>query len=154
MPNTLDRAYPYPSLSPGTPNNPPLHFQQLAEALDADVQSIVDDLKGAGDVAWAALGTLGGSYGAGYAAYTTAPWNGVRVRRHNGVVYIAAAVTKNAATVANETILTLPAGLRPPTNIQGTASAGAVAVKTTGEVYIATPGPGTTFSFGFSYPVS
>lgn len=40
---TLFRDYPYPD-GPTAPNNVPYDLQQLAEALDADVQSIADQV--------------------------------------------------------------------------------------------------------------
>lgn len=104
MPTTANRGYPTPA---GTvaPNGP-LAFTELADAVDADVQSVADALAPLLDHTWTAL-TLGSgwqAYGAGGGYY-----NGLRARKVGPVIQINGMIRHGVVG----TIATLPADLRP-----------------------------------------
>ena len=104
MPTTANRGYPTPA---GTvaPNGP-LAFTELADAIDADVQSVADDLAPLLDRTWTAL-----TLGAGWSAYSAGGgfYNGLRARDVGPAIQINGMIKGGVVG----TIATLPPELRP-----------------------------------------
>lgn len=147
MPNTLNRAYPYPSGSDA--NDVPYRMQQLAEAVDADMVTVS---AAAGDhPGWQAVTTLGVGYS------NAAPWTAVRYRRRAGRVTVQGRVSGTGGV--SNVLFTLPIGYRPSADaIDGDANDALVwaadanattvrlAVWTDGRVTVLTSGTITSLS--------
>lgn len=76
-------------------------------------------------------------YGAGWSNYASGGWSGTRYWRRSRIVYVNGSSAKTS-WAAGETILTLPAGSRPPGRIEGIGvtveASGAVITKAAGSV--------------------
>jgi len=138
MPETINRGYPTPA---GTvPPHGPLAFTELADAIDADVQSVADDLAPLLDLTWTAL-----TLGSGWSAYTGAGgyYSGLRARDAGAAIQVNGMIKSgNVGTIA-----TLPVGLRPshsvlmPADTSGTLAT--VKVNSSGAIEYVSGSPST-----------
>lgn len=79
----------------------------------------------ANDTGWIQAGASGGpSLSANYTNTVSSVWNGLWVRRRNGVVYIDGSVSKSSAIGVLDTAITMPVGWRPLTVASGVAIIG------------------------------
>lgn len=107
MGDTVYRNYPYPDVS--VVPDVPYDMQQLADAIDADVQGVADDIAPLLDNDWTAL-TLAGAWdayvlGGGY-------YNGARARKVGPVIQVNGMIKSGSGTIT-----TLPWDLRPTHSI-------------------------------------
>lgn len=104
MPTTPNRDYPYPTL--GGPNNPPIDFQALAEAVDADTTVLFADKVGRGS-SIRATGTASQSSGSGANHVYTGAASEVTLTPGTWEVECQATILINAPTVGSQVALGL-----------------------------------------------
>ncbi len=105
----------------------------LAQDIDADVSDVVAAISGH-DAPWTKLPA--GAFGSFYTGYVDAGqgYDGVWYRRRTGFVELTGAVTRSGSPVANEIVLTLPAGFRPGRLVQAAVATGAFYIKPNGQL--------------------